>query len=74
MMNILLNQLKMKNPQMASQIQNMISNGGNPMDLFKQITNGYSPEKMNSLFDRAKQFGVPNDVIEKLQNNGVNTK
>ena len=71
---MLMNQLKAKSPQAFQVINQARNNGGNPMDLFKQITNGYSPEQMNSLFDRAKQFGVPNDVIEKLQNNGVNTK
>lgn len=69
-----MNQLKAKSPQ-AFQIVNQARNsGGNPMDLFRQITNGYSSEQMNSLFDRAKQFGVPNDVIQQLQNNDVNTK
>jgi len=69
-----MNQLKAKSPQ-AFQIVNQARNsGGNPIDLFRQITNGYSSEQMNSLFDRAKQFGVPNDVIQQLQNNDVNTK
>ena len=44
------------------------------MDLFNQITNGYSTEQMNSLFDRAKKFGVPIEVIEQLQKGGIDTK
>lgn len=44
------------------------------MDLFKQVTNGYSPEQMNNLFARAKQMGVPDDVLKQLQNNGIDTK
>ena len=69
-----MNQLKAKSPQAFQIVNQARNNGGNPMDLFRQITNGYSPEQMNSLFDRAKQFGVPNDVIQQLQNNDVNTK
>ena len=43
------------------------------MALFKQITNGYSPEQMNNLFNRAQQFGIPTDVINNLKNS-INTK
>lgn len=43
------------------------------MELFKQVTNKYSPEQMNSLFNRAKQMGVPNEVINNLKN-GINIK
>jgi hypothetical protein len=39
------------------------------MDLFKQVTNGYTPEQMSQLFNRAKQMGVPDEVISQLQNN-----
>lgn len=51
------------------------NNNSNPIDLFKQVTSGYSPEQMNNLFNRAKQIGVPDDVLQQLQNNNdVNTK
>ena len=66
----------MQNPliqMMMNQLQAR-SNGGNPMELFKKVTNGYSSEQMNNLFTKAKQFGVPEDVIEQLQNNGIDTK
>lgn len=57
--------------QVVNQARN---SNGNPMDFFKQVTNGYSPEQMNNLFARAKQMGVPDDVLQQLQNNGINTK
>lgn len=44
------------------------------MDLFKQITHNYTPEQMNSLFTKAKQMGVSDDVLNQIQNNGINTK
>jgi len=69
-----MNQLKAKSPQAFQVINQARSNGSNPMDLFKQITNGYSNEQMNGLFAKAKEFGVPNDVIEQLQKGGIDTK
>lgn len=48
------------------------SNNANPMDLFKQVTNNYTSEQMSNLFSKAKQMGVPDDVINKLQNNKNN--
>jgi hypothetical protein len=43
-------------------------NQSNPEEIFKQVTNKYTPEQMNALFDRAKQFGIGDDVIQKLKN------
>ena len=67
MMNMLLNQLKMKNPQMASQIQSMINNGGNPMELYKQITNGMSPENVSKMMTQMQSFGVPEEALKQMQ-------
>ena len=69
-----MSQLKIKSPQAFQVVSQARNSGGNPMDLFNQITNGYSKEQMNSLFDRAKQFGVPENVIEQLQKGGIDTK
>lgn len=67
-------QLKVKSPQAFQVINQARNNGNNPMDLFKQVTNGYTPEQMNNLFAKAKQLGVPDNLINQLQNNGINTK
>ena len=48
-------------------------NNNNPMDLFKQVTKNYSPEQMNSLFQKARQFGINDDVIKQVQNE-INAK
>lgn len=48
-------------------------NNNNPMDLFKQVTKNYSPEQMNSLFQKAKRFGINDDVIKQVQNE-INAK
>lgn len=48
-------------------------NNSDPMQMFKQLTSNYKPEQLNSLFERAKQMGVPEDYIKQLQD-GINTK
>ena len=45
----------------------------NPMDLLKQVTKNYNPEQMNGLFEKAKQFGISEDVIKQAQE-GIKTK
>ena len=61
----------MRNPQAFQFLEQARKNNNNPTELFKQVTNGYTPEQMNTIFDKAKQFGVDNNVIEKLKNDGI---
>lgn len=51
--------------QMVEQAKNSNSN---PMELLKQVTKGYNDEQINGLFEKAKQFGIPEDVIKQAQN------
>ena len=69
-----MNQLKAKNPQLFQVVKQAQRNNGNPMDLFKQVTNCYTPEQMTNLFDKARQMGVPDEVLKQIQDNGINTK
>ena len=39
----------------------------NPQELFKEITKNYKPEQMEKIFNRARQFGISDDVINKLK-------
>ena len=66
-MNMLLNQLKMRNPQMFQFIEQAQKNKSNPQELFKEITKDYKPEQMEQLFNKARQFGIGDDVINKLK-------
>lgn len=50
--------------QMLEQAQKSKSN---PEELFKEITKDYKPEQMNMIFERARQFGIGDDVINKLK-------
>ena len=72
-MTMLMNQLKMKNPQMFQVLNNAMKNGGNPMEMFKQMTSNYTPEQMNNLMTQAKNMGFPDDILNEVQN-GINTK
>jgi len=66
---MLMNQLKAKNPQMYQMIEQARQGNADPMQLFKQVTNGYTPEDMNNLYSKAKQMGFPEDALQQIQNN-----
>lgn len=59
--------MKAKNPQVFQFLEQARKNNDKPEELFKQVTNGYTPEQMTALFDKARQFGIGDDVINKLQ-------
>lgn len=42
-------------------------NNGNPVEMFKEITKGYSPEKMESFYKQVEQMGFPTDLINQLK-------
>lgn len=44
----------------------------NPVELFKQITNKYTPEQMSNFFNQAEQIGFNKDLIEQLKKD-INT-
>lgn len=58
---------------MAGQVQNMINSNGNPMDLYRQITKDKTPEQMQQFYAFTKKFGIPDEIINQVQNNGNNT-
>lgn len=57
----------MKNPQMFQVVEQAQKNQNNPLELLKQVTKNYTPEQINGLFEKAKQFGVSDDMIKKTQ-------
>lgn len=42
-------------------------NQKNPKELFKEITKDYKPEQMEKIFNQARQFGIDDDIINKLK-------
>ena len=71
-MQMLMQQLKMRNPQMFQMVEQARQNQSNPIDLFKQITNKNTPEQMDQFYKRVEQMGFSPDVINQLK--GINTK
>lgn len=41
---------------------------GNPIDLLKQVTSNYTPEKMQNFYSVAQQMGFPNEFLTQIQN------
>ena len=58
---------------MFQMIEQARKNNGNPVDLFKQVTNKYTPEQLDNLFSKAKQMGVPDEYINQIKD-GINAK
>ena len=67
-MQMLMNQLKMRNPQAFQQFQNLQKSQNNPQEFLNQMTSKYTPEQMNSFKQYAKGFGFTD---EQLKNYGI---
>lgn len=60
----------MKNPQLFNQYQKIRGSNGNPEELLKQITGGYTPEQLKQFAQFANNMGISN---EQLTQYGINT-
>lgn len=69
MFQMLMSQLKTRNPQMYQTISQARSNGVNPQEFIKQMTQNSTPEQMQQVLTQAQQFGVPSDILAQVQNN-----
>ena len=67
MMNMLMNQLKARNPQIFQFLKQAQKNQSNPKELFKEITKDYNSEQMENIFNQAKQFGIDDETINQLK-------
>lgn len=63
-----MNQMQTKNPQMFQMINQAKNSGANPQEFMKQIMKNATPQDMQQTFQMAKQFGVPNEVLQQIQN------
>lgn len=52
---------------MVQMVEQAKKNQNNPVDLFKQITNGRSPEQMEQFYKQVEQMGFSPDLINKLK-------
>lgn len=69
MLNIMMNQLKIKNPQSFNKIQELMKSNNNPQELLKQVTGNYSPEQVKQFQQFANNMGISNDQLSKY---GIN--
>lgn len=60
--------LQSKNPQMFKIINQAMQNNTNPQDMIKQMVGNVNPEQMQNIMQQAKSMGVPDDVLNQIQN------
>ena len=64
----LMSQLQARSPQGVQLIQKLMTSNSNPEQLMTQLMGNASPEQKQSLLKQAKQYGVPNNILAKIQN------
>ena len=64
----MMNQMKVKMPKNFQLAQNLMQNNGNPQGLVKQIMGNISPEQKQNLLNQCKAYGMPEELLSKLQN------
>jgi len=52
---------------MFQMVEQARKNQNNPIDFFKQITNGRSPEQMDAFYKQVEQMGFSPDLINQLK-------
>lgn len=60
-------QVRARNPQMYQFLQQAQANKSNPEELFKQVTKNYKSDQMEQIFNKARMFGISDDIINKLK-------
>ena len=64
----LMSQLQAKSPQGVQVIQKLMNSNGNPEQLIAQLMGNATPEQKQGLLKQAKQYGVPDNILAKIQN------
>lgn len=65
-MQMMLNQLRMRNPQAFQMINKAMSNNSNPMDMLKQVTSNYDDKTKELFMKRAEGVGFPKEYLDEL--------
>ena len=60
--------MKVKMPKNFQVAQNLMQNKSNPQGLVKQIMGNISPEQKQALLNQCKAYGMPEELLSKLQN------
>ena len=65
---MLMPQLQNKNPQMFQTINQAMQNNANPQMVLKQMMSNFNPQQMEQVMNQAKQYGVPDNILNQVQN------
>lgn len=68
MLAMMMNMLRGKNPQMYNSINQAMNTGGDPQAILKQMMGNASPQQIQQVLGQAKNMGVPEDFLSKIQN------
>lgn len=68
LIQMLMMRLQKQNPQGYQMVNEAMQNNGNPQSIIQQMMNNATPEQKESLFKQAKQYGVPEQILSKIQN------
>ena len=64
----LMSQLETRNPQGYRMINQAMMSNGNPNELMKQMLGNASPEQIQDILVKAKNFGCPDNILSQIQN------
>lgn len=62
---LLINQVRIRNPQAFRKYETLKNNGGNPQEFLNQIMGNYTPEQITQFTQFAKQFGISTEQLSK---------
>lgn len=68
LMKMLMGQLQARNPQMASQINQAMNSGTDPQALMRQMMGNMDNSQMQQVLGQAKNMGVPDNILNQIQN------
>ena len=64
----MMNQMKVKMPRNFQLAQNLMQNNGNPETIIQQMFKNSTTEQRQNILNQAKNYGVPTEILAKLQN------
>ena len=60
--------MKVRNPQGYQFVNNLMQNNGNPNAILNQVFGQIKPEVRQNILNQAKEYGVPENILAKIQN------
>ena len=66
--SMLMNQIKMKDPQNYQSLNQLMNSGGSPEQILQQEMKKRTPQEIQQVLIQAKQLGVPENILAQIQN------